>query len=82
MKYTKHFFEDVLPKRPYLDNELLEEIICNQIKTETQDDKKIKIWGFSSKHNKYVRVVMLEDRETIHTAFFDRNFKVEDNNEI
>lgn len=77
MKFTKHFLEDVLLKRPYLDKELLEYIIANPIKREIQDDNKIKLWGYSSKHNKYVRIIMLEDGETIHTAFFDRNFKIE-----
>ncbi len=76
MKYTKHFIDDVLPKRPYLDNELLLEIINNPLQSEIQDDKKIKLWGYSSKHNKYVRLILLEDGETIHTAFFDRNFKL------
>ena len=76
MKFTKHFLEDVFPKRPYLTDELLDEIIRNPIKTEIQEDNKIKIWGFSSVHNKFVRVILLEDGETIHTAFFDRNFKI------
>lgn len=76
MKFTKHFLEDVFPKRPYLTDELLDEIIRNAIKTEIQEDNKIKIWGFSSVHNKFVRVILLEDGETVHIAFFDRNFKI------
>jgi hypothetical protein len=76
MKFTKHFLEDVLPKRPYLDKELLEYIIANPIKREIQEDNKIKLCGYSSKYNKYVRIIMLEDGETIHTAFFDRKFKI------
>lgn len=75
MKFTTHFIEDVMPKRPYLDTELLVGIINNPIRREIQDDNKIKLWSYSSKHNKYVRVILLEDGETIHTAFFDRNFK-------
>ena len=76
MKFTKHFLEDVFPKRPYLTDELLDEIIRNAIKTEIQEDNKIKIWGLSSVHNKFVRVILLEDGETVHIAFFDRNFKI------
>jgi hypothetical protein len=76
MKFTNHFINDVKPKRPYLDDELLSDIIENPIKKEIQDDNKIKLWGYSSKHNKYVRVILLEDGETIDTAFFDRNFKI------
>lgn len=76
MKFTNHFINDVKPKRPYLVPELLSDIIENPIKKEIQDDNKIKLWGYSSKDNKYVRVILLEDGETIHTAFFDRNFKI------
>jgi len=76
MKFTKHFIEDVMPKRPYLDTDLLTDIINNPIKSEIQDDKKIKLWGYSSKFKKYVRIILLEDGETVHTAFFDRNFKL------
>ena len=76
MKFTKHFLEDVFPKRPYLTDELLDGIIRNPIKKEIQEDNKIKIWGFSSVHNKFVRVILLEDGETVHIAFFDRNFKI------
>jgi hypothetical protein len=75
MKYSKHFLNDVLPKIPYLTEELLNEIIHNPMKTEIQEDNRIKIWGYSSNYNKFVRIILLEDNETIHTAFFDRDFK-------
>lgn len=76
MKFTKHFIEDVFPKRPYLTEDLLDNIIRNPIEKETQNDNKVKLWGYSSLHNKYVRIILLEDQETVHTAFFDRNFKL------
>jgi hypothetical protein len=76
MKFTRHFSEDVFPKRTYLTAEILSEILQNPIRKEYQEDGKIKIWGFSSEFNKFVRIVLLEDEETIHTAFFDRNFKI------
>jgi hypothetical protein len=75
LKFSNHYIRDVLPKRPYLTEELLFEIISNPLRVEKQNDGRIKVWGFSSEHNKYVRIVLLEDKETIHTAFFDRNFK-------
>ena len=75
MKFSIHFERDVLPKRPYLTEELLYGIINDPLRLENQDDGRIKIWGFSSEHNKYVMVILLEDRITIHTAFFDRDYK-------
>ena len=76
MKYSKHFLNDVKPKRPYLTEELIQDIIANPIETESQPNGWIKLWGYSSLHHKYVRLIILEDMETIHTAFFDRNFKL------
>lgn len=76
MKYSNHFINDVLPKRPYLTESLLTEILEQKLRIELQDNGRIKIWGYSSEYEKYVRVVLMEDGETIHTAFFDRNFKI------
>lgn len=42
---------------------------------ETQPDGRIRHWVFISELDKYLRVVTLEDGETVHNAFPDRNFK-------
>lgn len=76
MELSFHFINDVLPKRPYLTLELLENIINTPTKTEIQEDGRIKYWGYSSEYKKYIRVIVLEDGKTILTAFFDRNFKL------
>ncbi len=47
----------------------------NPIKTEIQSDSRIRKWGYVNEAEKYLRVILLEDGETIHNAFFDRNFK-------
>ena len=75
MKYTRHFIEDVFPQRSYLKEEWLKTVIENPIKKEVQQDGKIRFWGYVESLGKYIRVVTLEDGETIHTAFPDRNFK-------
>ncbi len=75
MKYSYHFEIDVLPKRPYLTRDVLQSILDNPLQTEIQNDGRIKVWGYSSKYNKYIRIVLLSDRETILTAFFDRDFQ-------
>ena len=36
---------------------------------------RIKKWAKIKEEKKYLRVILLEDGETIHNAFFDRNFK-------
>lgn len=76
MKYSNHFIIDVLPKRPYLTESLLSDILEQKLRIELQDNGRMKIWCYSSEYEKYVRVVLMEDGETIHTAFFDRNIKI------
>ena len=40
-----------------------------------QIDGRIRHWIYIAELSKYFRVVTLEDGETIHNAFPDRNFK-------
>ena len=40
-----------------------------------QIDGRIRHWIYIAELSKYFRVVTLEDDETIHNAFPDRNFK-------
>jgi len=46
-------------------------------KTTTQSDGRIRKWGKIAEAGKYLRVILLEDGETVHNAFFDRSFKEE-----
>jgi hypothetical protein len=75
MKMSRHFEEDVLVQRPYLTKEMCEAIVTNPLRIEHQDDGRTKYWGFVEHLKKYVRVVVLDDGETLHTAFPDRNFQ-------
>jgi hypothetical protein len=43
--------------------------------SERQPDGRFRYWKFIPELNKYLRVVTLEDGQTIHNAFPDRNFK-------
>ncbi len=48
------------------------------IREETQSDGRIRLWGtIPEADDRYLRVVLLEDRETVHNAFFDRSFREE-----
>ena len=41
-----------------------------------QDDGRIRLWGkVAQAGDKYLRVVVLEDGQTVHNAFFDRSYK-------
>jgi len=79
MKTTRYFEEQILIKRPYLQKEWCENVVNNPLKKEIQPDGRIRYWGYIAELNKYLRVVTLDDGETIHNAFPDRNFKPTEN---
>ena len=43
---------------------------------EIQEDGRIRCWRrISAYGDRYLRVILLADRETVHNAFFDRGFR-------
>jgi len=76
LKFTNYFlYTKSRTDRKGINLEWIEYVIKNPLKKETQNDGRIKLWSKIKEVNKYLRVVLLEDGETIHNAFFDRNFK-------
>ena len=75
MKKPRYFEEQVLRKRPYIQLEWCRRALEQPICRETQPDNRIRQWVYIEELGKYLRVVTLEDGETIHNAFLDRDFK-------
>jgi hypothetical protein len=48
--------------------------LAHEAAREVQSDGRIRVWGYSPRHAKYLRVVLLSDGETVHNAFPDRGF--------
>ncbi len=75
-KTTRYFSEIVIRKRPYIKPEWIESAGMGKfVFKEVQADGRIRGWIYIPEEKKYLRVVLLEDGETVHNAFFDRNFK-------
>ncbi len=75
MKSTAYFREQVLRKRPYLRVEWCLQVIANPVQQEVQPDGRRRFWGYIDELNgKALRVVTLEDGETLHNAFPDSGF--------
>ena len=55
--------------------EWIEDTIENPVHTEVQSDGRIRKWKKIEEEDKFLRVILLEDGETVHNAFFDRSFK-------
>ncbi len=76
--FTNYFENQVLKKRPYLKKEWCIEIVRNPIKMELQEQNRFRFWGkVEELDGKFLRVITLEDKTTIHNAFLDRRFKNE-----
>ncbi len=63
--------------RAAIKEEWILETIRNPLRTAIQSDGRIRKWGYIEEVGKYLRVILLEDGETIHNAFFDRSYKEE-----
>lgn len=75
MRTTHYFEQEVLRKRPYLRREWCERALREAVKREVQPDDRIRHWIYIEELGKYLRVVTLEDGETVLNAFPDRDFE-------
>jgi len=82
LKTTRYFEEQVRRKRPYIDPAWCLEIVENPVRREEQPDGRIRFWGEivqpGERAPRFLRVITLDDGETIHNAFFDRRFRKDD----
>lgn len=78
MKYTQYFlFVRQRPDRMAIRDQWIEAAFNNPCRQEKQSDGRTRKWRYIDEVSKYLRIVFLEDGETVHNAFFDRGFKEE-----
>jgi hypothetical protein len=79
VKTTRYFAEQVLRKRPYIQRGWCEDVLAAPVRREVQTDGRVRFWGRilakGEARPRFLRVVTLADGETVHNAFFDRNFR-------
>jgi hypothetical protein len=79
MKTTRYFREQVLRKRPYLPTEQFQAVLTAPIGRSVQADGRIRYWGWVTDprdgQRRVLRIVTLDDGETLHNGFYDRSFK-------
>jgi hypothetical protein len=74
--YTDYFEAKVLKKRPYLRKEWCVLVIENAVRFEPQEHNRYRFWAaIAELEGRYLRVVTLGDKVTIHNAFPDRDFR-------
>jgi hypothetical protein len=75
MKSTDYFKEFASRKHPEVQQNWIEQVLANPIKREIQLNNRISYWGnIEEAEGRTLRVITLADGETVHNAFFDRNF--------
>jgi hypothetical protein len=77
MKFTSYFLAiRQRPDRALIQDEWIQRVIDFPSKEEIQGDGRIRRWApIPEMEDRYLRVILLEDGETVHNAFFDRSFK-------
>ena len=75
-KYTDYFENEVLRKRPYIKKEWCVYVMGNAVKSEPQEHNRYRFWAaLPELDGRYLRVITLADKLTIHNAFPDRGFR-------
>ena len=78
MKTTQYFdYTRKRPDRAQIKEDWIKTVIEKPAKIEVQSDGRIRKWAKITEAGKYLRVILLDDDETVHNAFFDRSFKEE-----
>jgi len=62
------------PDRAAVSDEAVLAVLAAPAHRTTQADGRVRLWGYVPSLGRWLRVVTLEDGETVHNAFLDRNF--------
>ena len=75
-KFTEYFEKEVLRKRSYIKKQWCIDVLENPIRSEPQEKNRYRFWGeIPELERRFLRVITLKDKVTIHNAFPDRRFK-------
>ncbi len=76
MKFTRYFlYTRQRPDRSAIRLDWIEQAVSDAVETRVQQDGRIRKWVYVEEMNRYLRVILLEDGETVHNVFFDRNYR-------
>ena len=77
VKTTEYFrYRRLRPDRAWIHDAWIERVMRHPARREVQSDGRIRLWGAIAEAKGYhLRVILLPDGETVHNAFFDRDFR-------
>ena len=78
MKTTQYFDSlSLRPDRAQIKHTWIQRVVEHPEREHIQADGRIRRWGpVPESGNRYLRVILLADGETVHNVFFDRGFKL------
>jgi hypothetical protein len=77
IRFTDYFEREVLRRRPFLRKEWCVHVIENPLRAEPQEGDRRRFWAaIPELGGRYLRVVTLADKVTLHNAFPDRSFRL------
>jgi len=75
VKTTAYFRDVVRQKHPGIEEAWILRVMAEPLEERRQADGRYVQWGLVPEaQNRALRVITLEDRDTVHNAFFDRGF--------
>ena len=77
VKYTQYFIHtQKRADRAGIREDWIWRVMINPLREQLQSDGRIRRWGrIEEAEGRILRVILLNDGETVHNAFFDRGFK-------
>lgn len=75
-KATDYFrYRMSLPDRRHIREAWVRQVMDHPLREAVQSDGRLRRWGrIDAFGGRYLRVILLPDGETVHNAFFDRDF--------
>jgi hypothetical protein len=75
-RFTEYFEQEVLRKRRYLKKEWCIRAVEPPLRIERHENNRYRFWAeVPELEGRFLRVITLEDKVTIHNAFLDRRFR-------
>jgi hypothetical protein len=76
--WRTRYFENSVSARPDrrgIAPAMIQSVLAHPRRMERQANGRIRHWGWAPALNRWLRVVTLDDGETVHTVFLDRDFQ-------
>ena len=75
-RFTDYFENEILRRRPCLKKEWSVRVVKLPLRSAPQEQNRYRFWAVCPElGGRYLRVVTLENKVTIHNAFLDRGFE-------